>query len=638
MKLYTSRAYQDMYNTKYAHLVEVTSAEDLRAAVAWDHVAARYKDNHRATDNFIESDCIMMDVDNAPGKGQPDIPLEEWRDLEAIRADLPGVSFYAATSRNHMKVKDGRPPRPKYHLYFEIPRTTSAEAYKQIKLAITARLPYFDTNATDAARPFMGNKEAKVQYFPGKCLITEWISATVAPTPTQHTVDLIKPRRQRTGVDNGLYDFRELLKHIPCEELSEKDWVEVGMALEKTGYSLEDWDAWSAEDRNRYIPGDCAKRWRRFGREQGVGGTYLINLAKSYGWQPPERRLRKKEGQQHMSIETVEKKPQPEAVQQTVATDQEAGTLSFIDTLLQDFQTDHYRPICTGIKSFDKAINGGFIRQTLVTLGAAPGAGKTLLTQQIMEHIAQEGRADILYFNLEMSRAQLLARSLSRATGYSSTVIMQGYNWNEFERKQITEAAAAYREKVAPHMVYEDQHSSNYQDILARMVEAHNRRKDQQLPFIVVLDYLQLLTSSDVREDGVEIIKHALKAFKDFATRTGSVVFMIMAHSRAVNESGAVTQGAGRDTSAIEYSGDLQLSLNYAKIADGTYSTKAAMRKAMAEGKLTKDALTDIALVCTKNRFGPPDTVCGMRMEPKRSRFVFDEVRDEEPVQRRRLY
>ena len=324
---------------------------------------------------------------------------------------------------------------------------------------------------------------------------------------------------------------------------------------------------------------------------------------------------------------------QEEAQQQTVPA-QEAASVSYIDALLQDFQTKRYEPIPTGIPGIDQVINAGFIRQTLVTLGAAPGAGKTMLAQQILEHIAAAGRADVLYFNLEMSRAQLLARSLSRITGYSSTTIMRGYQWNDTQRAAITAAAAAYRETVAPHMVYEDQHSSDYQKILKRMDEGYNRRKNTALPFIVVLDYLQLLTSEDVREEGVEIIKHSLKAFKDFATRTGSVVFMIMAHSRAINESGAVTQGAGRDTSAIEYSGDLQLSLNYAKIADGTYTSKAAMRKAISEGKLTKETFSDIALVCTKNRFGPPDTVCGMRMEPKKNLFVIDDVRPEDPPQR----
>ena len=634
MKLYTSRTYQQGNNSRYPYPVDVANADDLRAVVAWDHVAAEYQDGHRGTERFIAADCIMLDVDNAPGKGQPDIPPDQWHDLDAIRADLPGVTFYAVTSRSHMKEKDGRPPRPKYHLYFEIPRTTSAAEYRQIKLDITARLPYFDTNATDAARMFYGNNAAAVWFYPGQRLVTDWIKTTPAPTITQPAVDLNPQRPQRTGVDNGLYDLREPLAAIPCAQLDRETWVKVGMALKATGYDVSDWEAWSAEDGARYKPGECARKWRGFKRSSGVGGTYIITLAESYGWQRPERK--KKEGQR-MSMDTPTKELRQEEVQQEPAT----PAPSYIDLLLQDFQTKRYEPIPTGIPAVDTVINAGFIRQTLVTLGAAPGAGKTMLAQQVMEHVAEQGRADILFFNLEMSRAQLLARSLSRLTGYSATTIMRGYQWNNTQREEITAAAAAYRDTVAQHMVYEDQHSSDYQKILLRMEEGYNRRKDQQLPFIVVLDYLQLLTSEDPREESVEIIKHSLKAFKDFATRTGSVVFMIMAQSRAVNESGAVTQAAGRDTSSIEYSGDLQLQLTYAKIADGTCSTKGELRKKIAKGEngFTKEDLTDIALVCTKNRFGPPDTVCGMKMEPKRSRFVFDKVSDPAaPAPRRKLF
>lgn len=630
MKLYTSHTYQQRNNNRYPYPAEVTTAEELRVAAAWDHVGAEYEEGRRGTERFLSADCIMMDVDNAPGKGQPDIPPEEWHDLDSIRADLPGVSFYAVTSKSHMIPKDGRPPRPKYHLYFEIPRTTSAEAYRQIKLDITARLPYFDANATDAARMFFGNNAAEVWFFQGERLITDWIHDTPAPAATQPAAD-ISPQQppQRTGVDNGLYDMRKVLAAIPCAQLERGAWVKVGMALKALGYDVDIWESWSAEDSTRYKPGECARKWRGFKRT-GVGGTYLIELAKSYGWQPPARQ--KKEGQNmETSVKAIERTEEQLTVS---AAQQETVSPSYIDLLIQDFQTMRYQPIPTGIRGIDSVINAGFIRQTLVTLGAAPGAGKTLLAQQIFEKIAAEGRADILYFNLEMSRAQLLARSLSRITKYPVTTILRGYQWNQTQRERITGAAEAYRDTVALHMVYEDQHSSNYQDILQRMEEGYNRRKDQELPFIVVLDYLQLLTSVDVREEGTEIIKHSLKSFKDFATRHNAIVFLIMAHSRAVNESGAVTMAAGRDTSAIEYSGDLQLSLNYTRIADGTYSSKAAMRKAISEGKLPKDALQDIALVCTKNRFGPPDTVCGMRMVPSESRFDFDDVRPEDPPQR----
>lgn len=642
MKLYTSRTYQRGDNSLYPYVAAIQSAEDLRAATAWDHVAAEYQNGHRGTERFVSSDCLMMDVDNAPGKGQPDIPPEQWRDLDAIRADLPGVEFYAVTSRSHMKAKDGRPPRPKYHLYFEIPRTTSAEEYRQIKLDITARLPYFDANATDAARMFFGNTEAQVTHCPGNRLITDWIKATPEPE-TRHPLPPVElnPRKshpQRVNIDNGLYDMLQILDAIPCSAVDRDTWIRVGMALRQLGYDEAVWEDWSAQDGARYKPGECAKKWRGFKR-QGVGGGYLISLAKEYGWTPPERKTK---GAQSMestelvndivvhTVQHVQPVPEEQAIQKEAEPEGEAQPpVSYVDLILKDFVGRRYEPIPTGIEQFDEIINGGFILETLVTLGAGPGMGKTMLMQQICEGIAQQGRADVLYFNLEMARAQLIARSLSRSTGYTVNTVMRGYEWTADQAKKIAKAAEEYKRTIAHHMVYVDQCGSDYQAILKRMEEGEEKRKDRTVPFIAVIDYLQLLTSAEPREDEVQAIKKALKAFKDFATQRRAIVIIITAHSRALNETGKIAQGAGRDTSSIEYSGDLQLSLNYAAIASGDCTDIPGIRKAIKDRatvlgrKAGKWLWNEICLVCTKNRFGEDRGICGMKREGSRSRFVF---------------
>lgn len=672
MKLYTARTYQRGDNSVYPYPVEVKTPEDLRAAVAWDHVAAEYQQGHRGTERFISADCIMMDVDNAPGKGQPDIPPEQWRDLDAIRADLPGVSFYAVTSRSHMKAKDGRPPRPKYHLYFEIPMTTSAEEYRRIKLDLTERLSYFDANATDAARMFFGNTEAQVTYCPGDRLITDWIRTTPAPERPQAAPAVeLNPRTapQRTGKDNGLYDFNELLQYIPCAQLNMDTWIQIGMALKATGYDVSTWEAWSATDPDRYHPGECARRWRSFGRNKGnsVGGAYIIEKAESYGWQRPERKKKEVKQMEHTErinditvhtvpmVQPVHEAQQEEAEAEPKKTEQ--APVSYVDLILQDFLSRRYEPIPTGIPEVDDIINGGFILETLVTLGAGPGMGKTLLAQQLFEGIAAQGRADILYFNLEMSRPQLIARSLSRATGYSTNTVMRGYEWTPAQAASITRAAVKYKETVAPHMIYQGiEGDKTYQAILQRMEEAEAKRKNKNLPFICVVDYLQLLVSAEQREDEVQAIKRAMPAFKDFATKHRAIVVIIMAHSRALNESGRITQGAGRDTSSIEYSGDLQLSLNYGAIASGDCADIPAMRKAIKDkatigGKPAGKWIWNyVSLICTKNRFGQDRGICGMKREGKRSRFVFlpkqaqedlgEPEQDTEPEQpkRRKLY
>ena len=78
-------------------------------------------------------------------------------------------------------------------------------------------------------------------------------------------------------------------------------------------------------------------------------------------------------------------------------------TAQAVDAFLERAKSEDYRPIATGYKSIDAAIGGGFIRQTIVFLGSPPGAGKTLFAQQIFERIAKDNKANVLYYNLEMS-------------------------------------------------------------------------------------------------------------------------------------------------------------------------------------------------------------------------------------------
>ena len=289
------------------------------------------------------------------------------------------------------------------------------------------------------------------------------------------------------------------------------------------------------------------------------------------------------------------------------------ATANAVDAFLDKARSRAFEPIPTGYKSIDAAIGGGFIRQTIALLGAAPGAGKTIFAQQICENIAKEGKANILYYNLEMSAEQLIARSLSRDTEFTPLQILQGYKWTPQQAPVIMEAAERYKKTIAPRIKYNPCTTSFYEQIhqsMEREAEALEAA-GETLPLVAVVDYLQLLRS-EKKEDAVETIKAAVMAFKGFAIKHNAAVFLIMAHSRATNESGEVKQGAGRDTSAIEYSADLQLSLNYANEkgevlnAGQLAEMYSRVSDLMSQGDLVKAAqeMSHRKLTVTKNRFG----------------------------------
>lgn len=317
-------------------------------------------------------------------------------------------------------------------------------------------------------------------------------------------------------------------------------------------------------------------------------------------------------------------------------------TADAVAAFMERARSHDYEPIPTGYSSIDAAIGGGFIRQTIVLLGAAPGAGKTIFAQQTFENIAKDNRANVLYYNLEMSEEQLIARSLSRATGIAPLEVLQGYKWTEQQERDIVAAAERYKQTIAPRVKYNPCISADYQQILESMEKEAQKLEDEgnTLPLCVCVDYLQLLQGAGM--DDVETIKAAVKAFKDFAIRRHAVVFLIMAHSRATNKSGEVTQGAGRDTSAIEYAADLQLSLNYADAEGNALNEKGLtdMYDRISEYLRNGDKHAATVegshrrLTVTKNRFEQERSAARLDFEGAHSRFVEKDWTHEAPLEK----
>lgn len=297
------------------------------------------------------------------------------------------------------------------------------------------------------------------------------------------------------------------------------------------------------------------------------------------------------------------RRQQSMTAQEAEAERQQRTGAGMVDAFLQDVQTRKYEPMPTGITDIDKAIGGGFIRQQLVLLGAAPGAGKTALAQWIFEGMAKRGTACV-YLNLEMSREQILARSFARIAAQSghrirTTTILQGYSWTDEQRAAIMAAADEYKKTIAPRMIYNpDGVTANLDSILAYIEAEAQRAEKAEMPApCVVLDYLQIV-SGEPREDAASVIKRAVSGLKDYAMRHNTLVFVIIAHNRASNSTGAVSMESGRDTSALEYSADLQLALTFTKCL------KRGEKKAKSPDDLTEDERKEITLRIVKGRFG----------------------------------
>ena len=159
-------------NCSYPHKFEVTDAVTLTEAVKKDYVCAEYLNCYRNGDNFIGSDCLPVDCDNDHSENPAD-----WVTVEDVKKAFPGITFAVHYSRSHMREKNGKAARPKFHVLFPIDGMTDASAYSEMKKLVNTIFPYFDSKALDAARFFFGTAAPEVEIIEGDMTLSEFLSA-----------------------------------------------------------------------------------------------------------------------------------------------------------------------------------------------------------------------------------------------------------------------------------------------------------------------------------------------------------------------------------------------------------------------------------------------------------------------------
>lgn len=168
MKIYTSNLIGVESNCVYPNEVNAVDVRSFEKAVSFDHVMAKYKNSYRSNDNFIESECIPMDIDNDHSENPDD-----WISANDLKRIFDGVKFAIVYSRNHRKEKNGKAARPRMHIYFPIPKITNLAEYVGIKERLAETYTFFDGNALDGARFFFGVKNPAVEIVRGRKYITD---------------------------------------------------------------------------------------------------------------------------------------------------------------------------------------------------------------------------------------------------------------------------------------------------------------------------------------------------------------------------------------------------------------------------------------------------------------------------------
>lgn len=137
----------------------------LKSELSYDHTFIQFKGNHRSLDNFESISVITVDCDNDHSENE-----DNWYTVDDIHAKYSDVKHIIVTSRNHMKQKGNKTPRPRFHIIFWVGATLySPKEYTKLITHIQSDLPIYDSNALDAARFFFANLDTEVFVHNGTC-------------------------------------------------------------------------------------------------------------------------------------------------------------------------------------------------------------------------------------------------------------------------------------------------------------------------------------------------------------------------------------------------------------------------------------------------------------------------------------
>lgn len=209
------------------------------------------------------------------------------------------------------------------------------------------------------------------------------------------------------------------------------------------------------------------------------------------------------------------------------------------------------RGIRTGYRDLDN-MTAGLQRSDLIILAARPAMGKTTFVTNLAYNVATIAKLPVLFFNLEMSKEQLVDRMLADASGVDSWNIRTG-NLSDEDFSKLSEAMGEMAE--APIFIDDTPGLS----VLEMRTKARRAAHDQPLGLIIV-DYLQLMQASGNHNGNrVQEVSEISRGLKLIARELNVPVIALSQLSRTVeSRTPPIPQLADlRESGSIEQDADI---------------------------------------------------------------------------------
>ena len=241
-------------------------------------------------------------------------------------------------------------------------------------------------------------------------------------------------------------------------------------------------------------------------------------------------------------------------------------------------------------------------------MGAVSSLGKTTLALQMADNLARSGR-DVLIFSLEMSRFELMSKTISRLTfeqdntGLTAktniSILSGAVDYNQAEAETFAAALDNYKSFAENLYIVEGDGRTTVNDIRDR-IKSHIEAFGE--PPIVFVDYLQILAPTGERLTDKQNNDKNISELKRISRDYNAIIFVISSFNRdaykvSTGNGGRVQMSDFKESGGIEYTADVAIGLQY------TRATREAMKY---DDEITERQKSprEIDAVIMKNRNG----------------------------------
>ena len=260
----------------------------------------------------------------------------------------------------------------------------------------------------------------------------------------------------------------------------------------------------------------------------------------------------------------------------------------------------------TGLYDLDKLL-GGMQKSDLLIVAGRPGTGKTGFLLSVAKTAAQKYKKNVAMFSLEMSNQQLVQRLIAQETGIDTlrlrTGKLQDHEWDVFTKAIDVLSATNIWLDDTPAITQ-----------LAMRTKCRRLDNEHKLDLVLV-DYLQLMSSDSRNENRVQEVSYISRSLKALARELQVPVLAAAQLSRAVEsrEEKKPVLSDLRESGSLEQDSDIVIFIHKSKESDKTTN-----------------------LIVAKHRNGPTSPGIGVVFLEKLAKFVNAAPAESEPAPEKR--